>query len=201
MKAAIEAGIQIIGENKIQDAEKKFADLSQYFLQSSSGLIIEKHFIGHLQTNKAKKAIQIFDVIESVDSMRLLEYLNKLGEEYGKKIRILLEVNIAQDQNKQGFTEKAVRALFQSLPIFPSLHLEGLMTIVPWSENPENTRPYFRAIKKLFEEGKKIFPGFTTISMGMSHDFEVAIEEGSTEIRVGSYLLSNDDSKKSKSAP
>ena len=193
--ASLEGGLSSIGENKIQDAEKKFSELTK------GTFTIEKHFIGHLQKNKARKAVQLFDLIESVDSIKLLQQLNLLGIEYQKIVRVLLEVNIAHDQNKHGFTEKELWEILQNpqslknRPLFSNISIEGLMTIVPFSENQEDARPYFKKMRILFEEVKKhttenkLFKKFNILSMGMSPDFEVAIEEGATEIRIGSYLF------------
>ncbi len=177
---AVKAGIQHIGENRIQDAIKKLKTMT---------LPVKKHFIGHLQTNKVKEAVHYFDIIESIDSLKLAEAVNKEAEKQGKKIELLLEVNIAHDPKKFGFTKEEVESAVARVASQEWTRLKGLMAIVPFFENIEKTRPYFRSMKELFDTLRHKYPELETLSMGMSHDYHIALEEGATEIRIGSLLF------------
>lgn len=176
---AIEAGITLIGENRVQDAQVKFPLL----------LPVRKHFIGTLQKNKVKAAVRIFDCIESVDSLELASKINEESARISKKTSIFLEVNIAQDPKKHGFHSSEIFEVLKVLLPLEFLNVEGLMTIVPYFENPEDARPFFRKMRELYDLCRKKAPGIHVLSMGMSHDFEMAILEGATEIRVGSLLF------------
>ena len=176
---AISAGISIIGENKVQDAVR-----NQCLL-----LAVNKHFIGHLQTNKVKEAVRIFDCIESVDSYRLAEMINIEAERALKKMKVLIEVNIASDPRKYGIASGEVRHFLRKIDVLKYLEVKGLMAIAPFSEDPEESRECFRKMKKLYVECRKGRPEMDTLSMGMTHDFRVAVEEGANEVRIGSYLF------------
>lgn len=176
---AIEAGICLIGENKIQDAKEKIKHI----------LPVKKHFIGHLQGNKVKTAVQIFDCIESVDSLDLAEKINHEAKNQQKNIQILLEVNIANDPKKFGLKPEEVLLFLDKISHFEYVKIGGLMAIVPFTENPEAVRPFFKKMKDLFENCRKKNPELEILSIGMSNDFKIAIEEGATEIRIGSYLF------------
>lgn len=181
IKVAIDSGIGLIGENKIQDAQKKFTVLNN----------VKRHFIGHLQSNKAKLAVKLFDLIESVDSLKLAESINLEAEKQHKIMPILLEVNIADDAAKFGFSFDEFGQNIDKIVELKNLSLRGLMTIVPFFENPADARPYFKKMKKLFDSHNDYFNKPGILSMGMSNDFMVAVEEGSTEIRIGSYFFSD----------
>ncbi len=173
----------IIAENRIQEAEKKFSQLP-----SST----KKHLIGHLQSNKAKKAVQLFDMIESVDSFKLAEKLNYECEKINKKMPILLQVNISNDTAKYGFTETEIISMYKKIIQLPYLEVHGLMTIPKYSKDPEKSRKYFHQLRQLFKkiEQEKIFnQNFKELSMGMSSDWKIALKEGATIIRVGSYIF------------
>lgn len=170
---AIEHGIKIIGENRIQEAEKKFPLL----------LPVQKHFIGHLQTNKVKKAVQLFDCIQSVDRVKLAQEIDKHCAQLNKQMLIMLEVNISGEAQKQGFASEKVKEVYHEMKKLKHITVIGLMGIAPNIE-PEKTRPYFRKLKHLCKE-----LNLKHCSMGMSQDFEVAIEEGSTMIRIGRALF------------
>ncbi len=176
---AIKAGIKVIGENRIQDAGKKFPYI----------LPVEKRFIGHLQTNKVKAAVALFDMIESVDSYRLAEMINIEAERAQKKMPVLIEVNIAGDPKKHGIAPDEIHHFLRKMDVFKYLEVKGLMTIVPMKENPEGARPYFRKMKALFDEIGSLRPDIEVLSMGMSNDFKIALEEGANEVRIGSYLF------------
>lgn len=179
LNEAIGAGIAIIGENKVQDALKR----------EGLPLIVEKHFIGHLQTNKVKDVVRLFECIESVDSYRLAEMINIEAERALKKMKVLIEVNIAADARKYGIAPDEVAHFLRKIDVFKYLEVKGLMAIVPFTANPEESREYFGNMNQLYEECRKGRPEMDTLSMGMTHDFRVAIEEGSTEVRIGSYLF------------
>lgn len=176
---AISAGIKIIGENRVQDAQKKFPEL----------LPAKKHFIGHLQSNKVKTAVTLFDMIESVDSLSLAAKIDEVCTRLNKKMPILVEINIANDPKKNGIPAVQTFDFLKSLKFYRNLQIKGLMTIVPYLDDLEQVRLLFRKMKALFDLCRKSYRSLDTLSMGMSHDFEVAIEEGATEVRIGSLLF------------
>jgi len=174
VEAALHAGITDVGENRVQEARDKKPDVQ------SPG---RWHLIGHLQSNKAKDAVRLFDVIHTVDSIALGEKIARAAEGAGKRQEILIEVNVGREEQKAGVLPENVGALVDELNAMPSLHLRGLMAIPPFLE-AEAMRPYFRALRELRDE-----VGVEHLSMGMSDDFEVAIEEGSTMVRVGRAIF------------
>lgn len=180
MNEAIQAGITDIGENRVQDAVKKFPLLAGS---------CRKHFIGHLQTNKVKKAIELFDVIESVDRMDLLEKLALEAERIGKNLDVLLQVNIANDTAKFGCEPVQIDALIERLRAAKKLVFKGFMAIVPLADDIEVSRKWFHEMRLIYEKYQMQISTIDTLSMGMSHDFQVAIEEGSTQVRIGSLLF------------
>jgi pyridoxal phosphate enzyme, YggS family len=182
-RAAIEGGVTIIGHNYVQEAESAISVL---------GHSVSWHLIGHLQRNKAKKAAAIFDVIETVDSLRLGQTLQDACAELHKRMPILIEVNSGKESNKAGALPEQVEQLAAALAHFPNLHVEGLMTMGPTTDNPEEIRPYFRLTAELFGALRRAPPPgaeITTLSMGMSDSYQIAIEEGATHIRLGSRLF------------
>ncbi len=181
IKEAIKCGIEILGENYIQEAKNKIS-------QIQAG--VEWHFIGHLQSRKARDAVELFDVIHSVDSLKLSKELNKRGEEKAKRIRILLQVNLSNEESKSGLKREAVLPLVEEVSDLKSLILEGFMMMPPFFADPEDVRPFFRNLRVLRDEiSNKTGLPLKELSMGMSHDFEVAIEEGSTMVRVGTAIF------------
>lgn len=175
-------GIKLFGENYVQEAERKIALLKE--------LPIEWHFIGRLQTNKVKKAIKLFHVIESVDRIELIDELEKRLLRQGTGQKVLIEVNVGKELSKGGVREEELEKLVERLSRSSSLEVCGLMCLPPWSEDPQKSRPYFQKMRKLFEDLKPIFgQSFTELSMGTSHDFEIAIEEGATIVRIGTLLF------------
>jgi pyridoxal phosphate enzyme (YggS family) len=170
------AGIRIFGENKVQELKDKLQAQPSEFVF---------HMIGHLQSNKAKDAISIFKMIQSVDSLHLAEKLQKLLEQKNRQMDILLEVNIGEEKTKFGFIESALKKSYDQISQFKNLTVRGLMTVAPFSENPEDSRIYFKRMKKHFDE----IGNLSILSMGMSHDYTIAIEEGSTMIRVGEAIF------------
>jgi len=177
---AIDSGINVIGENRVQDAAKKFPQLLAK---------VGKHFIGHLQSNKVREAVSLFDVIESVDSYKLAEMIQVEAERALKIMPVLVEVNVSADSKKFGVAPEELVHFIEKIQSFKFLDVRGLMTIVPLSDDPEAARPYFKKMNELRANCLMKWPGMLALSMGMSHDFKVAIEEGSTQIRIGSYLF------------
>lgn len=175
IKEAIQAGITCIGENRVQEAAQKLP-----LLPSS----VEKHFIGHLQTNKVKQAVELFDVIESVDSLRLAKKISEEAVLQNKTMTVFLEINIANDPRKYGLTPDQARTLLPQFQTLSNLKISGLMTIVPYFKNPEQTRPFFKKMKKLQTE-----LNLPELSMGMSNDYHIAIKEGSTIMRLGTVIF------------
>lgn len=184
VKAAIEAGVTIIGENYIQEAREKFNDLSS--------LPVAWHFIGHLQTNKAKYAVRMFDLIQTVDSVKLAKELDKQAKKINKIQSVLLQVNIGHEETKSGVDETEILALVTEISKFENIAIEGLMTIPPFFNQPELVRPYFKALSNLRQRIEtKSLPNvrMDELSMGMTGDFEVAVEEGATMVRIGTAIF------------
>jgi len=179
-REAIEAGVTILGENYVQEAQKKIEEI---------GKSISWHFIGHLQSNKAKVAVRLFDVIHSVDSISLAEELNRRAQQSKQKIPVMIEVNLSGETTKFGTEEEKVSALAQKMLSLSSVSLEGLMTMPPYFDDPEMSRPYFVQLRELKEKMVKGGIPLKELSMGMSNDFEVAIEEGATYVRVGTAIF------------
>jgi hypothetical protein len=183
VRQAIEAGAKILGENYVQEAQKKIEVL---------GHEVAWHFIGHLQTNKAKAAAGLFDFIHSVDSLDLAQELGRRAKLRGKVLPVLLEINIAGEVTKFGAQEKEIHLLAEKLSEMEGIEVKGLMTMPPFFEDPEASRPYFVELRKLGERlAKEKLPRISMeeLSMGMSNDFEVAVEEGATLIRVGTAIF------------
>lgn len=186
IQEAIRAGQFLFGENYIQEAAQKKTEIGDtaFF-----------HFIGHLQSNKAKLAAQIFEMIETIDRYKLAAALDKELKYLGKTLDILVQVNIGQEPQKSGVLPQDTEELLKKLLLLSNLKVRGLMTIPPYSDNPEHTRPYFKALRLLGEEmqRKNYFSDSTCVelSMGMSSDYTVAIEEGATYIRIGTALFGN----------
>ena len=178
---AIQQGLTHFGENYIQEAQRKIETLRQGVW----------HFIGHLQTNKAKQALKLFSMIETLDSQKLARELNHQALQVGKTIDVLIQVNEAGESTKSGLTPDQVPSLLKESTAWPGLRIRGLMTIPPYHPNPEQSRPWYSSLHRRREKWQQEFPEIelSHISMGMSHDFEVAIEEGATIIRVGTALF------------
>jgi pyridoxal phosphate enzyme (YggS family) len=181
VQAALEAGIHAVGHNYVQEAQA---------MQSILPEGVEYHFIGHLQRNKARHAVKLFQVVETLDSARLAKELDKRAREVERVLPVLIEVNIAREEAKAGVLPEQLGALADALAGLPNLALRGLMTMGPAVEDPEQSRPYFSAARELFDglraEG---FSGISSLSMGMSDSYPVAIEEGANLIRLGTALF------------
>jgi pyridoxal phosphate enzyme (YggS family) len=180
IKEAIEAGVSILGENYVQEAQKKIEEV---------GRPVSWHFIGHLQSNKAKYAIRLFDMIHSIDSLPLAEELNRRAEQADRVIRVMIEVNLSKEATKFGTDEEVVVNLAKRIQNLKHLFLEGLMTMPPYFDSPEMSRPYYIALRALKERMVKEGVPMKELSMGMSNDFEIAIEEGATYVRVGTAIF------------
>jgi len=180
IREAFDAGVRVFGENKVQEAAAKIP------LAPSA---IDWHFIGHLQTNKVKHALQLFSTLHAVDSIPLIEKLSALSDESGLRPAMMLHVNVAAEASKSGLSPDALFPAIEAALASP-LPLVGLMTLPPFDPNPENTRAYFARLRELRDRAEHEFGvRLPNLSMGMSHDFEAAILEGATHIRVGSLLF------------
>jgi PLP dependent protein len=187
IREAYAAGIRIFGENRVQE----FAGKADSLLELADS---EWHMIGHLQSNKAGKAAELFSAVDSVDSLRLADRLNAAAKKENKKLPVLIEINVGGEQAKSGVAPESPEfdELLLNAPGFAALQFRGLMTVPPFTEDPEQARPYFRKLREIRDSiGKRRLPSIAMegLSMGMSHDFEVAIEEGSTCVRVGTAIF------------
>ena len=184
VRKATEAGIRLLGENYIQEAQDKVSALS--------GLDLTWHFIGHLQSNKAKIAVRLFDLIHSVDSVKLARELNKQAAKIHKIQPILVQVNIGQEASKSGMPAHSAIDLVRQMSTLDHIRIQGLMTIPPFFDSPERVRPFFAALRQLRNDiAAETIPGVSMaeLSMGMTGDFEAAIEEGATLVRIGTALF------------
>jgi hypothetical protein len=185
VREARRCGVRLVGENRVQDAEEKKAVLS---LDPFCG-DLAWHLIGHLQTNKAKKAVALFDCVQSVDSLDLAERLDRLAAETGRTLRCLVEIKVSEEVSKFGLPPGRLDDFLDRAAEWPRLRIEGLMTIAPYFDEPERSRPYFRRVRELFEKRSGRFGPRPVLSMGMTHDFEVAVEEGSSMVRIGTAIF------------
>lgn len=185
IRESMKYGLSTFGENRIQEAKKKIKEIG------TEG--ISWHMIGHLQTNKVKEAVELFDLIHSVDSIRLCEALNERASKSGKIIDILLELNLSGEDTKYGFSEREIREVIMAMERYSNLRIMGLMVMTPFSDNPENSRMYFRRLFNIKEEFLNMsLPSNVNmryLSMGMTQDFEVAIEEGANIVRIGRAIF------------
>jgi pyridoxal phosphate enzyme (YggS family) len=187
IRAAYLAGVRVFGENRVQE----FAEKVDALLDLSNA---EWHMIGHLQTNKAAKAVELFAAIDSIDSLRLAQKLNSSAQQVGKKLAVLIEINVGGEAAKTGVAPESqeLEKILQAAPSLEHLEIRGLMTIPPLTGDPQEARPYFRKLRELRKQIiDRALPGVNmkVLSMGMSHDFEIAIEEGSTCVRVGTAIF------------
>lgn len=182
---AIDAGLRIFGESRVQEAQRKISEFGM--LSAKCG--IKWHLIGHLQKNKVKQAVQFFDLIHSLDSVGLAEEISKQAERIGKVQDVLVEVKLSGEQSKHGVSKEGFFELLRSSGSLKNLHITGLMTIPPYFDNPEDAGPYFRELRALRDKAQVNGFNLPELSMGMSHDFEVAIEEGATMVRIGAAIF------------
>lgn len=184
---AIRGGVRVLGDNYVQEAVRRRSELGELSSQ------VEWHFIGHLQLNKVKKALELFDVVQTVDSARLAKELDRRASQFGKVLPVLVEVNIGEEPTKFGVKPVELMSFLEELSGLSNLKVMGLMTMGPPLEK-EKMRPYFALMRELFEEAKERFSKvgniqMTLLSMGMSSDFDVAIEEGANLIRLGTAIF------------
>lgn len=180
---AVEAGVKIIGQNFVQEAQRTFQDV---------GRKARWHFIGHLQRNKVKKAVEIFDMIETVDSYKLAAELDRRSGTRGKTTDILIEINSGREPQKYGILPEETEALIRRISGFESIRVKGLMTMGPFSGDPEEARPYFQVTKKAFKKIKSLNIAnveMRYLSMGMTNSYHVAIEEGANVVRIGTKIF------------
>ncbi|MEW6547412.1 MAG: YggS family pyridoxal phosphate-dependent enzyme [Bacillota bacterium] len=184
IREAVAAGVHILGENRVQEARDKHGRLVD--------LPVSWHLVGHLQTNKVKYAVKLFDLIHSLDSVRLAREIQKRAGEQGRVVRVLVEVNVSGEPSKYGVSEAELRPLLEEVATLPLVRVEGLMTIAPLVEHMEQARPCFRRLRELARRVREWgIPGIEMkeLSMGMTQDFPVAVEEGATMIRVGTAIF------------
>lgn len=187
MNEAIAAGLIHIGENRVQDAKQKFSELI-------AGHPIVRHMVGHLQTNKVKTAVEIFDLIESVDSVKLAQEIQKQAEKSNKKISVLAQVNVSGEEQKSGMAPDEIDEFIKQVVEFDHITVQGLMTIGPLTEDRDVVRDCFRRLKIIFDQIKNQYYSdqrleMKYLSMGMSGDFEMAIEEGANMVRIGRAIF------------
>jgi len=188
IRAALGAGARDIGENYVQEAARKMEALAAD-PPDRAGMSLRWHFVGQLQRNKAARAVRLFDVIHSIDSIQLAEHLDRAAAACGKIIPVLLEVNVSNECTKGGIGEAAAAALLTALASLKHLRVEGMMTIPPPPQYPDESRPYFRALAKLRTGLASRGFDLPHLSMGMTDDYEIAIEEGATMVRVGRAIF------------
>ena len=182
VRKALDAGVAIVGENYIQEAQTKFEILSDPS--------IRWHFIGHLQSNKAKYAVRMFELVHSVDSVKLAAELDKQARKAGKTQHILVQVNISQETSKTGVGQEEALASIRAIMAFPNIRIQGLMTMPPYFDAPESARLYFAALRRLRDQVQQTLGiALKDLSMGMTGDFEVAIQEGATLVRIGTAIF------------
>ncbi len=187
IREALKCGINIIGENRVQEAEEKFKQIPDEF---------EKHLVGHLQTNKAKKAVELFDMIQSLDSLKLAEELSKRALQKGKIMDVLVETNTSAESTKYGLKPDEVLDFVKQISSFEGIKVKGLMTVGLFSSDLDLVRPCFKELKGLFHELKdENIPNIEMkyLSMGMTQDYEVAIEEGANMVRIGTAIFGGRD--------
>ncbi|MEK6657106.1 MAG: YggS family pyridoxal phosphate-dependent enzyme [Nitrospirota bacterium] len=180
IKEAIASGLRIFGENRVQEALPKLKEIDKEVLW---------HFIGHLQTNKVKDVVGSFELIHAVDSLRLSEEIDKQAKKRGIVQEILIEVKLSEEESKFGVAENGLLPLIERASEFENIKILGLMTIPPFFDDAEKTRPYFKRLREIRDEAEKRGFRLPELSMGMSHDFEIAIEEGATMVRIGTAIF------------
>ena len=186
---AFRAGQRLFGENRVQEWEHKQKDLHS-LLGEDVGLV-DMHLIGNLQSNKTSKAAWLFSAVDAVDSIKVAQRLHDVCAQVGKVLPVLVEVKLSDEESKQGVSEYALPGLLRNLQEFEGIEVRGLMTVPPYTDDAEGARPYFRRLRELRDQAVAEIEGLVMpeLSMGMSHDFAVAIEEGSTCVRVGSAIF------------
>lgn len=185
---AIAAGVRTFGENRVQEADAKIAELRPRVIEHQ----VQWHLIGHLQSNKARRAVELFDAVHSVDSLKLAERLHQSAGELGKRLPVFIEVNLGAEAAKSGVAINETLPLCEQVAKLAHLELKGLMAVPPFLDDAEAVRPFFRRLRELRDEARRSGVAgeqCDDLSMGMSNDFEVAIEEGATLVRIGTALF------------
>jgi len=180
IREAIEAGVRVFGENYLQEARGKIEAI---------GHCVEWHMTGHLQRNKAREAVNLFEVVQTIDSLELAQELDKRARNAGKVISGLIEINIGGEGSKSGIGEDVLIPLLDSIKVLNNLTIQGLMTIPPYFDDIEKVRPYFKKLRDLRDAANNEGYSLKELSMGMSHDFEIAVEEGATMVRIGAAIF------------
>lgn len=184
---AYAAGQKLFGENRVQEFAGKISAISAAL--PSSGTEAEFHLIGPLQNNKTSKAAELFQAIDALDSLKTAQRLNAAAETLQKTLPILIEVKLSPEESKHGLSPEELSQFLSALQPLSHLQPSGLMTVPPFFDNPEQARPFFQQLRRLRDENLSSHPTLTTLSMGMSHDFRIAIEEGSTVVRIGTAIF------------
>lgn len=183
VEEAAQLGVRVVGENRVQEAKEK--------ILAYKGPALEWHLIGHLQVNKVRQAVPLFSLIHSVDSCKLLDEIERVAAKHDKVQDVLLQVNVAREVSKSGMAVEEFPAVRDYANTLPHVRVRGLMCMAPFFEDPEEARPIFRVADALYEDMKQYFPAgqIKYLSMGMTHDFEVALEEGANIVRVGTAIF------------
>jgi len=201
IKAAYELGVRHFGENRVHEAAEKIPIINRWLEQERTPTPLTWHMVGHLQSRKAKDAIRLFDIIHSVDTPKLAKRLDRLCEREGRVMPVLLEANVSGEESKYGFAlerweedeeqREGFFAIVEEMLALPNIGVQGLMTMAPIVTDPEDARPYFRRLRELRDELRRRFPtsSWRHLSMGMTDDFEVAVEEGATMVRIGRAIF------------
>ncbi len=179
---AYDAGHRLFGENRVQEAQAKVPELAD-----RNGL--DLHLIGPLQNNKTAKAAELFHAVDTLDSFKTAERLNTAAAGLGKTLPVLIEIKLSHEESKHGLDPLALADFLALLQPLTNLEVRGLMTVPPWSEDPQTARPYFQRLRRMRDENQVHFPSLVELSMGMSNDFRVAIEEGSSTVRIGTAIF------------
>ncbi len=187
IRKAADIGLRIFGENRVQEAQSKIQSLKEYFIKCHFN--VQWHLIGHLQKNKVKVAVQLFDLIHTLDSLELAEEINKHAERTNKIQKVLIQVKLSDEETKHGITEEGLSRLLDGIKSLKYIELLGLMTMPPYFQNPEDARPYFRRLREIRDIISKEGYYLPELSMGMSNDFQLAIEEGATLVRIGTAIF------------
>ena len=185
IRKAVDVGLREFGENRVQEAQGKVKSDELKVMNER----LNWHLIGHLQKNKVKAAVELFDLIQSVDSIELAEIISKQAESVNKTQRILLQVKLSDEESKHGILKENIIEFLSGVVHLGNLQVEGLMTIPPYFDDPERVRPFFRELRELKDKAVQAGFGLSELSMGMSNDFEIAIEEGATMVRVGTAIF------------
>jgi pyridoxal phosphate enzyme (YggS family) len=187
VREAYEVGLRLFGENRVQEWQEKRGELHNLFGGSKDAA--RCHLIGPLQSNKVARATEIFDALDAVASLKVASRIDAAARALGRRVPILIEVKLSHEESKHGVAPEDLATLLAGIAPMEGVTAVGLMTVPPWEKSAETARPYFRELRKLRDQSLAVCPTLTELSMGMSNDFAVAIEEGSTCVRIGSALF------------